>query len=54
MDHGYSLSDYIDKDGLLDALVDESDFGEALNGYDGTYDEIRHNGETYILMRIDT
>jgi DNA repair exonuclease SbcCD ATPase subunit len=54
LDHGYSLSDYVDKDGLLDALVDEADFGEALNGYDGTYDEIRHDGETYILMRIDT
>lgn len=53
-DHGYSLSDYVDKDGLLDALVDDADFGEALNSYDGTYDEIRHGNETYILMRIDT
>ena len=53
---GYDSSDiikYVDKDDLLNTLINDSDYGETLNGYDGTYDEITINTTDYIVMRTD-
>ena len=44
---------FIDKDDLLESLIDESDYGSALNGYNGEYDQIKINGTYYIVMRTD-
>jgi hypothetical protein len=33
-------------------LVNDSDYG-VLSSYDGTYDEIEINDNTYIVFRID-
>lgn len=46
---GFDPSDYIDTDELLDDLVNESDYG-TLNGWDGSYTEIKFNNENYVVM----
>lgn len=53
---GYDLKymvDFIDKDDLLETLINDSDYGSALNGYDGDYDEIKINNTYYVVMRTD-
>lgn len=53
---GFDSSDiikYVDKDDLLRTLINDSDYGETLNGYDNTYDEITINGTEYVVMRTD-
>jgi len=52
-DYGYDLQYFIDKGEMLDDLVRNADYGEALNGYDGTYDTIEINGTDYIVMKIN-
>jgi hypothetical protein len=55
-DMGYDfrgMIDFIDKDDLLESLINDSDYGTALNGYDGNYDQININGTDYIVMRTD-
>ena len=55
-DMGYDfrgMVSFIDKDDLLESLIDESDYGSALNGYNGEYDQIKINGTYYIVMRTD-
>lgn len=53
-DMGYTdFSDFLDLDEIKNDLVNEADYGEVLNGYNGTYEEITINGTDYIVMRID-
>ena len=52
-DYGYDIDNFIDKQDMLKDLVDNADYGETLNGYDGTYDTIDINGTDYIVMRIN-
>lgn len=47
------LFNYIDKDKLKDDLISDSDYGNALNGYDGNYDWIKVSNKNFIVMRID-
>ena len=47
------ISDYIDREELLDALVSDNDYGDTLNSYDGTYELITHDNDYYIIMRVD-
>ena len=47
------LFNYIDKDKLKDDLISDSNYGDALNGYDGNYDWIKVGNEDFIVMRID-
>jgi hypothetical protein len=47
------MIDFIDKDDLLESLINDSDYGSALNGYNGEYDQININGTDYIVMRTD-
>lgn len=51
-EYGLDILYYLDKDKLLESLVDESDYG-TLNGYDNSYDEISLNGEDYIVMNYE-
>ncbi len=51
-DYGIELQNYINSDRLLESLVSESDYGH-LNGWDNSYDEIRYNNTTYIVMCIN-
>ena len=48
---GLDLGEYIDKDALAQGLVDADGYG-VMNSYDGTYDTIDFNGETYYIMRV--
>ena len=48
--HGYDLESYVDKDEMAKSLADEEGYGQ-MNGYDGSYDTIRINNETYYIMR---
>jgi hypothetical protein len=50
---GYRINDYVDKNRLKEDLINDSNYGDALNGYDGSYDLIFINGTEYIVMRID-
>jgi hypothetical protein len=50
--HGIEYTNFIDKDSLKRDLIDESGYG-VLSSYDGTYDEITINDNTYIVFRID-
>jgi hypothetical protein len=47
-----SIRDYIDMDGVVEDLSRDSDYGD-LNGYDGSYDEIKIGGDYYVVMRIN-
>ena len=50
---GYDIDDFIDTKRLKEQLVGDSDYGDALNSYDGNYDEIRVNNTSYIVMRTN-
>lgn len=53
-DMGYTdFSDFLDLDEIKNDLVNQADYGETLNGYNGSYEEITINGTDYIVMRID-
>jgi hypothetical protein len=51
--YGYDIGDYIDTRKLKEQLVNDADYGNVLNSYDGGYDEIRINGNDYIVMRTN-
>lgn len=44
---------FIDVDELIDGVVDADGIGATLNRYDGTEDEARFMGETYIIFKHD-
>jgi hypothetical protein len=50
-DYDIDIKYYIDRDGLIDDLVNEYDYS-ALNSSYGTYDEITINGNYYIVMKV--
>ena len=49
---GMDVSDWIDKDSLAQAFVDQDGIG-IMNSYDGTYDTVNIDDETYVVMRLD-
>jgi hypothetical protein len=50
---GLDIYDYVDKESLLEDLINGVDWGEALSSYDGEYDLIDVGGEEFVVMRID-
>jgi hypothetical protein len=52
-DFGYDIHNFLNKKELLDDLIRDADYGETLNGHDGTYDTIEINGTDYVVMRIN-
>lgn len=50
---GLDIYDYVDKESLLEDLVNGVDWGEALSSYDGEYDLIDVGGEEFVVMRIE-
>lgn len=48
---GYDLSEYIDKEELIEASISEDGYGN-MNHYNNDYDSFEFNGETYYIMRI--
>ena len=49
---GLSLDNFIDEDELAKALVDSDGYG-LMNSYDGNYNTIDFDSETYYIMRIN-
>ena len=45
-----NISDYLDKDSLVQYLVDNEDYGQ-MSSYDGEYDTIRFNEREYYIFR---
>lgn len=46
-------NDYINKDELIDAVVDADGYGTCLNSYDYSYETEEINGNVYTIIRID-
>jgi uncharacterized coiled-coil DUF342 family protein len=51
-DYGLEIKDFVDKNELAKGLIDDDGWG-IMNGYDGNYDSISINNETYYIMRIN-
>lgn len=54
-DMGYdqkTILNFVDLDGVVEDLYQGGDYGD-LNGYDGSYDEIKIGGDYYVVMRIN-
>ena len=43
-------NDFIDKDALIQDVVDTDGYGQTLNSWDGSQEEVYYNGETYYLF----
>lgn len=51
-DWGMKISEYIDKDAAIQDIIDSDGYGHILNGYDGEYDTVEMDGETFVIMRV--
>jgi hypothetical protein len=49
---GLKIDNFIDKDELAQGLLDTDGYG-VMNSYDGEYDTIEFNDETYYIMRVN-
>ena len=47
---GYSMKDYLDKDSLVEYLVNNEDYGQ-MSSYDSSYDTERFNDKLYYIFR---
>jgi hypothetical protein len=43
-------NDFIDKDALIQDVVDTDGYGQTLNSWDGSQEEVYYNGDTYYLF----
>lgn len=52
-DFGLEISNYINKEKFIKEIINNDGYGEILNRYDGTADEIFLDGDLFFVMRID-
>jgi len=52
-DFGLEISNYINKKKFIQEIINNDGYGEILNRYDGTADEIFLDGDLFFVMRID-
>jgi hypothetical protein len=52
-EYGLEWDDYIDKDEFIQGVVDEDGYGQTLNRYDGSADEVKVGDQWFYVMRID-
>lgn len=50
---GYEIDNFIDIERMKEQLINDADYGEVLNSYNGHYDEIKVNNTYYIVMRTN-
>ena len=50
---GYDIDNFIDIERMKEQLINDADYGEVLNSYNGNYDEIKVNNTYYIVMRTN-
>jgi hypothetical protein len=46
-------NDFIDKDEFIEGVIDADGYGQTINSYDGSADEVYVNDELFYVMRID-
>lgn len=51
-DFGMSISEYIDKYSAIREIINTDGYGNILNPYDGDYDTVDIDGETFVVMRV--
>jgi hypothetical protein len=52
-DFGLYVSDFINKRGFIEEVINIDGYGNTLNRYDGTADEMFLDGDLFFVMRID-
>ena len=52
-DFGLEISNYINKEKFIKEIINNDGYGDILNRYDGTADEIFLDGDLFFVMRID-
>jgi hypothetical protein len=50
---GLETNNYIDKDKLIEGIIESDGYGPTLNGYDGDVEEEYVDGKLFYVMRID-
>lgn len=50
---GLSWDEFVDKDDFIEGVIEADGYGQTLNGYDGSADEVYVNDELFYVMRID-
>jgi hypothetical protein len=50
---GLETNNYIDKEKLIEGIIDSDGYGPTLNSYDGNAEEEYVEGELFYVMRID-
>jgi hypothetical protein len=51
-DWGMKIGEYINKEDAIQDIIDSDGYGHILNGYDGDYDTVEMDGETFVVMRV--
>jgi len=51
-DYDMDIENFVDEDKFIEDVADDEDYG-ILNGYDGTYDIINLNNQSYVVMITD-
>ena len=51
VDHEVPLDQALDMNSLIDYVYDSDGF-DVLPTYDGKFEEVRHDGDTYVILRI--
>jgi hypothetical protein len=47
------LDRFIDRDEFIKGVIEEDGYGQALNTYDGSADEVKVGDQWFYVMRID-
>jgi hypothetical protein len=51
--YGLEWDKFIDRDDFIKGVIQEDGYGQTLNGYDGSADEVKVGDQWYYVMRID-
>ena len=51
-DWGFKIGEYIDRQSAIEDIISTDGVGHILNSYDGEYDEVDIDGDSFIVMRV--
>ena len=52
-EYGFEYYEFIDKDSLIEDVIESDGYGQLLGRYDGEAHEVMENGELFYIIRID-
>jgi predicted nuclease with TOPRIM domain len=52
-EYGLEWEEFIDKDDFIQGVIDTDGYGQTINSYDGSADEVRVQDQLFYVMRID-